>query len=271
MSRCTKCKNKKCSCDDDCHCPEESSSSTLSFEKIHDECFKSLVKCPEGIPTRRFSSPNSPLPLDKLDELQLCIEEANDLLRSLGAESDPENKRQLQLHLLSLQGICIKAKIKCVIEEPNVEAEEITEVKIEEKVGILATAGRNFIQLNSVGKHVFILYERIISLSRVDCEKLDHQEQAFIDADRCTRRELVLNFGDFVSKRPELVNLFFGLPLHIELLNYLGKDIRVETADNHVIVGTLFKVGRGRIQIENRNGPTEIIMYKICFLEVIDS
>ena len=223
-----------------------------------DDCFEIPFHCPEKIPTRRFSSPNSPLPPEELDELQRCIEAANDLLRTLGNKSDPNNTRQLQLHFLSLQDVYVRMKIKC------------REEKTEEKTGILATAGRNFIQLNSEGKNIFILNERIGSLEREVCETSEQQEQELIEADQNTRRQMVLNFGDFVSKRPELVNLFFGNLLHLQLLNYRGKDVNVKTDDHHIIKGRLFEVDEGKIQVENRNGSTEINMDQICFLEVLN-
>ena len=271
--------------------------------------------CPKQIPTRRFTSPNSPLPPDELDELQRCIEAANDLLRSLGNESDPNNKRQLQLHLLNLRGVCVKVKLKCGVsrfgdKEPDAgEGEAVIE-----KTGTLITAGWNFIQLNILGNDVFILYERLISLSREDCPKHEqpkkekvtiwrkyylkwkklfrdfhkwffrhsreklritkhhkHDEQEFLHADRTTRRKLVLNFGDFVSKDPELVNLFFGLSLHMHLKHYLGKDIKVKTDDSRMMEGVLYKVESERIKVKNSNKSKEIIMNEICFLEVINN
>ncbi len=98
------------------------------------------------------------------------------------------------------------------------------------------------------------MYKRLISLSRKDYEIFEHLEQEFIDADRATRREMVLNFGEFVSKRPELVNLFFGISLHLQLLKYLGKDIKVNTDDDNTINGKLLEADEGEIRVENRNG-----------------
>ena len=268
--------------------------------------------CPKQIPTRRFTSPNSPLPPDELDELQRCIEAANDLLRSLGNESDPNNKRQLQLHFLNLRGVCVKVKLKCgESRSEDKEADAGEGEAVIEKTGTLVTAGRNFIQLNSLGNDVFILYERLISLSREDClkhkhpkkekvpiwrkyflklkrlfqdchkwffqhsrEKLritkhhKHDEQEFLHAERTTRRKLVLNFGDFVSKDPELVNLFFGLTLHMHLKHYLGKDIKVKTDDNRMMEGTLYRVEPERIKIKNKDKSKEFNMDEICFLEI---
>ncbi|WP_455662260.1 hypothetical protein [Pradoshia sp.] len=260
--------------------------------------------CPEKIPTKRFTSPNSPLPPDELDVLQRCIEAANDLLRSLGNESNPDNTRQLQLHFLNLEGVCVKVKLKCEVKKKSGE-------DAVEKTGVVVTAGRDFIQINSLGNDVFILYERLISLSREDCPKhkhhekekvprfkmyfwelkrffqdwhkwfflhsrvkLDikkhheHDEPEFLHADRTTRRKLVLNFGDFVAKDPELVNLFFGLSLHMHLKHYLGKDIKVKTDDHRMMEGTLFKVESERIKVKNRYKSKEFNMDELCFLEV---
>ena len=114
------------------------------------------------------------------------------------------------------------------------------------------------------------MYERLISLSRENYEVSGHLEQEFIDADRATRREMVLNFGEFVSKRPELVNLFFGISLHIQLLNYLGEDIKVNTGDNNTINGILIEADEGEIRVENRNGTTDINMNEIFFIEVLN-
>lgn len=278
--------------------------------------------CPKKISTRRFTSPNSTLPPDKLEVLQRCIEAANDLLRSLGNESDPDNTRQLQLHFLRLEGVCVRVKLTCR-ESRSEDKEADLDEDVVEKTGTLVTAGRNFIQLNSLGNDVFVLYKRLISLSREECprhkhhgeEKMNenrstreikvprfkeyfrkfkgffqdwrrwflphsrseimkhhnHDEQAFLHADRTTRREMVLNFGDFVSKNPELVNLFFGLSLHRHLKHYLGKDIKVKTDDHRIVEGTLFKVELEKIKVKNRYQTKEIDWREICFLEVKDT
>lgn len=248
--------------------------------------------------------------------LQRCIEAANDLLRSLGNESNPDNTRQLQLHFLQLEGVCIKVKLKCGDSKSEDKESCLGEVGVE-ITGTFVTAGRNFIQLNVLGNDVFILYERLISISKEESkhhakEKLDenrntrgvkisrfrkyfrkfkrffrdclrwffpssrvkitkhhkHDEQEFLHADRTTRREMVLNFGDFVSKNPELVNLFFGLSLHMHLKHYLGKDIKVKTNDHRMMEGTLVKVESEKVKVKNKDKSKEISWNEICFLEV---
>ena len=110
--------------------------------------------------------------------------------------------------------------------------------------------------------------KRLISLSREECETSKLHEKELINADCLTRREMVLIFGDIVSKRPQLVNLFFGILLHVQLLQYLGKDIKVKTDDHTIIEGTLIEADEGKIQIENRNGSIEVDLDQICVLEI---
>lgn len=237
MSQCPKCKRENCSCDDlDCNL------------------------CPEQIPTRRFASANSPLPPRSLDELQECIEAANDLLRSLGNRRDPNNQRQLQLELLALQDICVKAEINCGRQKKR------------EKIGILVTAGRDFIEINSSedGDLVFVLFNRLITIDRDKSFKTNiHPEQDLIDADKCTKRELSLNFGEFVAKRPELINLFFGIPLHLYLLKFIGEEVKVKTDDETIMNTTLSNVEEGRIEVKGLDGTIGINMDEICFIEII--
>ena len=206
MSSCYKCQSNSCKCNPDLTC-------------LHVDLFGSPFDCKKQIPTPRFSSSNSPLPPKALDRLQRCIEEANDLLRSLGSESDPDNRRQLQLHFLSIRGADVILKVIC--EEQEIEEnEQETKRSIIEKKGKIFTAGRDFIQINQVGSSVFVLYDQLISVARDECEHVKHQEQELIDVDRKVRRELAFNFGDFVSKNPELVNLFFGIPLFKQLKEF---------------------------------------------------
>ncbi|RLL43855.1 hypothetical protein D8M04_13175 [Oceanobacillus piezotolerans] len=242
-----------------------------------DDCFESPFHCPEQIPTRRFTSPNSPLKPKELEELQRCIEKANHLLRSLGSDSDPNNMRQLQLQFLELQGTLVKVKISCNSidsdDAPTVEIKDDLDKGVANPIlqkGILATAGRDFLQVNSTGKFVFILYDKLVSITREEHDSKS-SDQEFIDADCSTKRDLVLNFGEFVSNRPEIINLFFGLSLHKQLLKYLGKDVSVRNSDSQsILTGTLTKANEGSIQITNSDGSADVNLDQICFLEVLN-
>jgi len=255
--------------------------------------FGSPFNCRKQIKTRRYASDNSPLSQEELDELQECIEAINDLLRSLGSESDPNNTRQLQLHFLSLRGAIVKAEIICGIEQLDLNVEEVdienidNDVEIDadelditnnmiericfkviEKKGKLATAGRDFIQINQVGSALFILYNNLISIARGKCEP-DGQEPEFICTNQATRRELTFNFGEFVSKQPDLVNLFFGIPLHVQLKEFIGKDVKGQSGEQF-FYGTLVKVDNGNIQILNKMGEVNINIDELCFIEVLN-
>jgi hypothetical protein len=257
MSLCPICLLEKCACKkdnraDSFYCPEELSS------KVPDDRFASPFPIPKKIPTSRFSSPNSPLPPKRLDELQRCIEEANDLLRSLGNERDENNTRQLQLRLLNLQGL----PVKIMIESSNENTKIIK--------GRFSTAGRDFLQINSHGSYVMILYTRICSIEFNHCEKHPHPDQEFLDAEPGIRRQLIFNFGEFVARRRELVNLFFGLFLYKHLNNFKGKDIFVKTLDNNALRGVLTDTEQGRIEIVSKDGTKEADLKNVTYIEVIE-
>ena len=218
---------------------------------------------------RRFTSPNSPLPQDELDELQACIEKVNDLLRSLASEHDNDNKRQLQLHFLAMNGITVKAYIHCTqSSNENTVAVKSAETTLYKK-GRLSTAGRDFIQINQVGSAVFILYNKLLAIARAEACEDELNENAVLHVDSETRRELAFNFGEFVSKSPKLINLFFGIPLYIKLQQFKGKDVNVKTFEK-LYYGTLIDAEDGTIIIENKGRAQMIGMDEVCYLNVLN-
>ncbi|WP_338470571.1 hypothetical protein R4Z10_17485 [Niallia sp. XMNu-256] len=241
-----------------------------------DNYFCSPFKCQESISTPRYTSPNSRLNQEQLEHLQHWIEAANHLLLSLGTDSDPNNRRQLQLHFLKLKGAHVKAKVRCgPIESDDTHAKfnngEKSKTQLLLKDGILATAGSNFIQINQTGSFVFILFDKLLSILSEECEHIRMHEPHFLHADCSTRRELTLNFGEFVAKKPELVNLFFGLPLYKMLHLYLGKDINVKTSEHPSLrSGVLTKVEEGKLQMETQNGQVDVELEHVCFLEIVN-
>jgi hypothetical protein len=124
-----------------------------SLSKKKQQTLNPPQDCPEIIETARFSSPNSALSEQKLKELEKCISKANDLLRSIGNQSDPNNLRQLQLYFRALKGIKVNVHLTCNGKTVKIEG------KVEE-------AGKNFIQLVKKGQTTFILYDRIQTISQ---------------------------------------------------------------------------------------------------------
>lgn len=247
------------------------------------DLYGSPYDCKKQIRTRRYASLNSPLSQDELHDLQICIESINDLLRSLGSVVDANNTRQLQLHFLDIKGVKVKANILCGL-DINEEDEEFNEiivdtstnvnsegesgtVKLIGKIGKLANAGRDFIQINPIGSTLFILYNKLLSISRID--SVGEREPKFINADQETRRELAFNFGEFVSKNSDIENLFFGIPLHKALKKYEGKEVKIRT-DKERHFGTLIDTREGRIQIQNKNKKQEIDINTICYIQVLN-
>lgn len=126
-------------------------------------------KCPARAKTKLFPSPNGNLPKDKLDQLQKCIEVANDLLRTLGNPQDPDNTTALRLHFRSKRGINVQMIVDC----------EGTEEYV---AGCLEEVGRDFFQLHNSRGKIFVQFERTCSINRVaakQCE--DEQERVKID------------------------------------------------------------------------------------------
>lgn len=252
MSRCEKCNKKKCTC------KRENS-------------------------IKSYPSPNSPLSSKKLDELQECIEVANDLLRSLGNKPEPDNTRQLQLHLLELQGKFIhvtylfgrigESEETEELEENGVEESEEEEIEEQEEYssgklsGVIETAGRDFLQVNVLDKSIFVLYNRIISVALDDKNNCKTEKNSSM-IDNKDKRELVLNFGEFVAKKFELVNVYFGIPLYKQLQEIKGKDVQITREDKQVFKGVLIEVEENRVTIENTRETIEIGFDEISLLEV---
>lgn len=294
MNRCNLCNHHPCHCDE-----------TVPVNPV--DLFGSPYDCRKQLRTRRFSSPNSAFPQEQLDDLQVCIEAINHILRSLGSESNLNNTRQLQLHFLDLKGISVKANFLCEFQldiDDNLENEEFVEFDnnmeadhedLEEtiisknkrnrkneskdhaltkcnriicKTGKLATAGTDFVQINPVGSALFVLYSKLIAIAR---HKFDEEERdpKFINADQETRRELAFNFGEFVSKNIDIENLFFGVPLYKAINKYVGKEVKVRSAEG-LITGTLIETKEGRIKILNQKFNKEIDIDSICYLQVLN-
>lgn len=221
-----------------------------------DDQLCSPFKCPDKIPTPRFSSPNSPLSEKKLNELQQCISKANDLFRSIGNERDPDNLRQLQLHFRSLRGIMVKVDVIC-----NKKTEQI-DGKIEE-------AGKNFIQLNKEGQTTFILFERIFTITQDEVGKAI-EEQELLNIDNCDRRNITFSFGETVSCNPFLINLFFGIPLFVQLIPKLGSRVLVQEEGKEKIRGRLIGTEEGHLKVKvKKNKVKQINFNKLCFLTIL--
>lgn len=224
---------------------------------LSDDHFCSPFRCPERISTPLFSSPNSPLPPEKLAELKKCIKAANEMLLTIGTRRDPAMTRKLQLRFLALRNALLKVKIDC-----HDTTHEI--------LGQLETAGKNFIQLNVVGSRTFILFERICSVTH-DAETKGHAHLSeLIEIDTCVRRELLLNFGPFVSRRPDIANQIFGILLYLQLLSFIGCQALVKkNGEEELIKGILCESEEGAILLKSDSNDCKlerINFNEICYI-----
>lgn len=284
---------QKCQCN---LCVRKSTESNHDKSSLHTNLFGSPFNCKKQIPTPKYPSANSLLSPKELDKLQHEIEEANNLLRSIGSVPNINNRRQLQLYIMSIRGTDVILSLICKKQEPEIEQgvktknvvknmsgdkqerhlslSKTDESKINGRIielrGKIYTAGRDFIQINGVGYSIFVHYDRLLSIARDQCEYDKQPEQELIDVDQKMRRALAFNFGDFVSHNPELVNLFFGLTLYQQLNEYLGEEVKVRTFSEE-IVGTLVKVDEGSIQILNKNNiEKNLNLNDICYIKILN-
>lgn len=257
MERCINCGSNPCKC----HQPKD--------------LFGSPYFCQRRIRTRKFASPNSPLDQQELDDLQACIEGANDLLRSLGSRPDEENTRQLQLHFLEMRGEIVSVEIICEFERLDVEESSNlpnSDMKIKKIFcldGKVATAGRDFLQVNQNGSSVFILYKNLLSIRRKDCMDEFELEHEFIDAEKNLRRKLAFNFGEFVAKNPNFLNLFFGIPLFYMLKQFCGKE-SIALTTMGMVKGTISGIDMDQIVLVNNKGEININIDEVCYIKVIN-
>lgn len=170
-----------------------------------------------------ISSPTTSLPRNEFIELRACIEEANQILQTLGNPRTPENPRQLQLKLASLIGKQVRAEISF-------------QGKFKTITGILKQVGRNYIQLRNKNVQRYVMFDHLISVSinkAKDNHFPQHQRNPYFNEKlNC---EILYNFTDVVSGSVKLLNRFYGIPLSIALLQDVGKETRIKQADSAII------------------------------------
>lgn len=195
--------------------------------------------CPKGFPTKHFSSPNSSLPPEELEQLQACIEELNTILLSISSPRNPENLVPLRNHFNRLRGVLMRVNVEC------------TGFK-EDIVGVLKEVGENYLLINSVGKKDFIPFNKVCYVKQDISDEhgyihMGHHE--LINIGPCLRRNLTLNFGAVVAFNPELFNIFFGIPFHRRLLDFLNCKVILKVEGEELLEGTLLCSNRDLIKV----------------------
>lgn len=209
-------------------------------------------KCPDKIPTMRFSAPTTQLSPKEFEKQKKCIEQVNDLLVAISSPRDPQNLSGLRLHFRKLKGMLVDVEVDC-----NNTKETIT--------GLLKNAGRDHLEIEAVGKRHFILYQRVCKVERNsnnhECEYSEsHVHNELEGISKYLRQDIVLNFGKVVSKDPELINIFFGIPLYLQLVNFIGCKVKINIEDSLAVVnGTLVESTKDKICIKTLEDNIEQI------------
>lgn len=196
---------------------------------VPDTRFCTTERCPDKIPTKRFSSPNSPLSRHELEKLKKFIEQINSILSTLSNPRNLENLSALRVYFRKLRGMIVKVGIDCGNATGCIE-------------GLLKEAGRDFVEIEKVGNIQYVPFLRICEVQSNPSEDMEmgHMGQELIDIEPCLRRSIVLNFGETVANNPELINIFFGIPLFAELAKFIGCNIKVRTmGEAELIEGVL--------------------------------
>ncbi|WP_089608075.1 hypothetical protein [Bacillus cereus] len=215
-----------------------------------------------------FPSPNSSLPQEELNQLQECIEEANNLLHIISNPRDPENTRALQLFLLTLRGLKVQAIIAC-------------DTTQEKQIGTLTNAGKDFIELTNQKKgKILIPYLQICLLKR-DCNQNPIPQPLPFNFTPPIRQNLILHFGKTVAANPLLINTFFGISLALYLQGFIGKKITIRLQnEENLIQGVLISVQEGeedaddvlsppaKIKIKVDNKIVDVDLDDLCFASV---
>ncbi|MBY0095886.1 hypothetical protein [Mesobacillus maritimus] len=130
--------------------------------------------------------------------------------------------------------------------------------------GRVHLVGRNFVLLKSTDKEIFIPLLKVCSIYLKNRFARPANEADLLCIDPCFRRALTFRFGETVASSPELIQLFYRIPLNIYLLLLEGKRIRVRLADT-IVVGTLIKVEKEQIRLSLKNDKERTIsLNQIC-------
>lgn len=236
------------------HCPERLPAS------VPDHRFSTPFICPEKIQTPRFSAPTSGLPPAETEHLIRCIEEVNHLLLTLGtASDDPDQLRNLQHRFRPLKKEAIQAKVDCGRRKKLFK-------------GNLVDAGKDFLFISTSNSiKTFIPFQRICSIKHKH-SSMPHQHHPELgQIDDKLRRNLVLHFGQVVSKSPFLINLFFGLSLHLFLLCFVGQNIVLGINSKGKITkieGKLIDSEENQIKLIVQGRRKPIHLNEVCFIQI---
>ena len=204
----------------------------------------------------KFPSPTGCLTLEDTEKLERCIDEANELLLSLGLSGELGIDRAYFLALQDHEGAEIRIDLECN--------------KQKVQWGKLIFVGLNFLILDSKDGVNIVPYQNILN---IDIEKnlknrddISHDTFDELVKDPFLRRDLVLRFGATVSQSPVLINEFFGLTLSVLLITYIGHNVTI-FIENDTITGVITKVDSETISLSCEKSHEVIPLANICKID----
>lgn len=228
--------------------------------------------CPERIIQPQFPSATSSFPPEQLAEIDACIEEANELLLTLGLQQEAEEVGEedvLLQNLNKLKGQMVEVTISCREEDIEPEGTLTCENHDEKVHGKFIYNGIDFIILHTMDDEtVWIPFAKIRWMIQKEQEEILTEDQPLLNIDPCLRREITFNFGQIVPKSPFLLKLFFPLQLSFLLKSFIDCTLRVKTFDNKETRGTLVKVTERSLLIETSRKKQGIDFEKICYIKM---
>jgi hypothetical protein len=130
--------------------------------------------------------------------------------------------------------------------------------------GRVHLVGRNFVLLKNEGNEMLIPLLKVCSIFLKNQFATPANEADLLCIDPCFRRALTFQFGKTVASSPELIQLFYRIPLNIYLLLLEGKKVKVRLADT-IVVGTLIKVDKEQLRLCLKNNKERTIsLNQIC-------
>lgn len=214
---------------------------------INDFCIPEAC-CPERLPSPKLPSPTDCLPPNKLEQVLEEIEAANELLLDIALDSDRPINETYQKVFDGLIGIRV----------------EITNGLGESVEGKVTLSGLEFVSLEEEGTTWLYPYSQIETIKPYGRYAEPFNDPELSQIDPCFRRELTFHFGDVVSSSPELLQLFFRIPLDVYLLLFKGKHVQVKMMES-ASEGILADVYKDSITLDEQ-GETTIIQSEMISL-----
>ena len=222
-----------------------------------DEDVYFIPKCDCFVDTPKYPSATGCLSRTETEELEKCIEEANELLLSLGLSGELGKIQSTYLALKDKLGANIHLDLDC---------DKQKEIK-----GVIILVGRDFLVLENEEGTVIVAYQHIDNLS-VSNRRSAHTWHYDNPSDELLkdphlRRRLVLNFGAVVSQSPALIQEFYGLTLPVLLLTYCNHQVTIYMGDEQVS-GVITDVYSDTIKIQYKKTYEMLPITNICKIEV---